>query len=169
MTSLQRLGLEAFAGVVLLGGFVGWWQLHDHAERKIGAAQCIQSTAEVASAAVRDDTSIEAAHAAQLSKVVAVYETKLADSAGANADLARRLHDDALRQSALPGPRGAPRAAAGAGAIPGGAGGAQTQADPFGIDSATQALIEACASDANELTALQEAWASQLRATPYRR
>jgi hypothetical protein len=165
MTSLERYAIE-FAGVLILcGAFIGWWTMHNHGEQRIGAQACIQSTTEVKADAVHDNSDIEAAHAAQLSKVVAVYEQKLNDSAGLNAGLAQRLHDDAVRESTVR------RVASAAARIlattrkPGEAQGAAATDDPFGIIGATQDYIDACSADARSLSALQAAWRSQVGAT----
>ncbi len=153
-----RLGYEIAGGLLLCVAFVSWWALHNHAEQQLGAQACIQATTETKATAVAADSSIEAAHAAQISKVVAVYEQKLNDSRGANADLAKRLHDYALRTGAVPRSAGVACSASGSGAEPRGDRGAESPADPFGVDAATAALIDACTADAEELTALQAAW-----------
>lgn len=165
MTSLQRLGAEIAGGVILCVAFISWWALHNHSEQKIGAAACIQATTETKATAVVADSTIEAAHAAQISKVVAVYEQKLSDSAHANDGLALRLRNYALRTSPVPAVRDVACRAVAAGTLPGGDRGVEPAADPFGVDAATQAVIEACAADSAALTALQAAWASQRVAT----
>ena len=101
MTSLQRLGLELAGAVLMVAAFIGWWQMHNHAEQKIGATQCIISTTEVKATALATDTGIEAAQAAQLNEVVKTYATQLADSAATNSALADRVRDYALRSGAV--------------------------------------------------------------------
>ncbi len=168
MTSLERLGLEAFGVVALCGLFFAWWALHNHTEQKIGAQACIQSTTEVRADAVRDDSDIEAAHAAQLGKVVAIYDQKLQDSANANAGLAGRLLYDQIRAGTVRRVAAAAARALGTTGKSSEAAGASTANDPFGITSATQDYINACSADARALNALQDAWRSQLlkSATP---
>jgi hypothetical protein len=161
MSSVERLGAELAGALLLCGGFVLWWHLHNHAEQQLGAAVCIQSTTEVRADAVRDDTEVEAAHAAQLSQVVAVYDQKLEDSAHANDGLAVRLHHDALRQSAVSCASAVAGRASGPAALAGGDPGTRSPADPYGIDAATQAVIAACSADAAELAAIQAAWNTQ--------
>jgi hypothetical protein len=161
VTSLERLGAELAGALLLVGCFVGWWQLHNRTEQHIGATQCVAATTITRKDAVRDDQGIEAAHAAQLTQVVAIYDQKLADSLHANDGLARRLHDYALRQGAVSCAGPAPGAAASAGALPGGAGRPQPKADPFGIDAATQAVIDAAAADNLLLEACRAAWAGR--------
>jgi hypothetical protein len=156
MTSIERIAAEIAGGLVLCAAFIGWWQMHNHTMQKIGAATCILSTTEVKTDVVKDNTGIEAAHAAQLTQVVAVYDKKLADSASANASLAARMHDYALRQSTVAGAgraacpsdteRGLP-----AGESPPGAGLGRLADD-------TQAVLDACDADHGKVILVSAAY-----------
>lgn len=103
MTGLQRLGLEIAAAVLLCGAFIGWWQLHNHTEQKIGAEKCIISTTEVKSEAKADNAAAVAGQGIDLQLVVKTYDQHIADLSRSNADLARRLSNNALRQSGAAG------------------------------------------------------------------
>jgi len=155
VTSLERLGAEILAAVLLTGAFIGWWQLHNDTEQKIGAEHCLISTTEVKTEVAEDNSGLVAAHAAQLTQVVAVYEQKLLDSAGANADLARRLHDNGVRQSAAPGPRSAACDGPPNRGLPAG----ESPADPGPrITADTAAVLDACDADHAKLTIVTNAY-----------
>jgi hypothetical protein len=74
VTGLQRLLAEIAAGVLLCGAFIGWWQLHNHTEQKIGAEKCILSTTEVKADVVADNSAAAAGQAVDLQLVVKTYE-----------------------------------------------------------------------------------------------
>jgi hypothetical protein len=156
MTSLQRLGLELAGAVLMVAAFIGWWQMHNHAEQKIGATQCIISTTEVKATALATDTGIEAAQAAQLNEVVKTYATQLADSAATNSALADRVRDYALRSGAVchSGP------AAAGGSTHGGLPASQTAdaARPSRLAADTDALLNACDADHDKVILLTNAY-----------
>lgn len=103
MTSLQRLAAELLAGVALCAAFWGLWVSHNHTEQGIGAQACVQSTTETRAEVVTANQTDVALAAGQLQLVVKTYDDHVADLARSNADLARRLHDSSVRQSAAPG------------------------------------------------------------------
>jgi hypothetical protein len=103
MTSLERLGIEIAAGLLLTGLFVGWWQLHNHTERTLGASVCIAQTTETKTAAVADNQADAALGALQLQLVVKTYDDQVSTLSRGNADLVQRLHDNALRAKPVSG------------------------------------------------------------------
>jgi hypothetical protein len=155
MIGLERIAWEIGGAVVLCGIFAGYWLTHNHTEQAIGAQHCIMETTDTKVAVVADNSGLVAAHAAQLTQVVAVYEQKLNDSAGANADLARRLHDNGVRQSAVPGPRSAACASQPVGGLPESQGAAA--AGPA-IEADTAAVLDACDADHAKLAIVAQAY-----------
>jgi hypothetical protein len=102
MTLLTKLGLVLVA-LLAIGGWFAW---HDSSERKQGAQACIQSTTETKTEVKADNAADAQAQTLQLALVVKTYDDKVNDLARSNADLARRLHDNSVRQipAAHPGP-----------------------------------------------------------------
>jgi hypothetical protein len=156
MTSLQRAGAELLGILALIGGFILYWNLHNHAEQKIGATACIISTTEVKADVVRDDSAIQAAHAAQLSLVVQTYDKNLTDSHADSALLAQRLRDYEVRQSASAGAR----CSAPGGSPHGGLPAIQSPADggPGRIADDTAAVLNACDADHAKLILVTAAY-----------
>jgi len=105
MTSLQRLGIEIAAALILLACFVGWWKLHNNTEQQIGAQQCIEHTTETKSEVAADNRVDAAESAAQLANVVRVYDEKVSTLQRDNVALARSVFDQPLRASAAANPR----------------------------------------------------------------
>lgn len=143
LSTLERIGLEAAAGALLLGAVLTWWHVHNLNEQKAGAQACITATTETKADVVATNKGDAAAQAVDLQLVVKTYDDKLKALAGDNADLARRLHDGSLRQSAAasPGP-----AAAGALCplfVPAG----QDDARAAAIEAATQKIFDDCDAD----------------------
>jgi hypothetical protein len=153
---LERLAFEIAGVGVLCGIFWGFWLTHNHTEQTLGAQHCIMETTEVKTAVVADNSQLVAAHAAQLTQVVAVYEQKLADSAGANADLARRLRDNAVRQSAAAGP--GPVAAPGAADRGLHASESAAHPRPDRIAADTADVLDACDADHAKVTIVTQAY-----------
>jgi hypothetical protein len=142
VTSLERLGAEIAGAIILIGAFIGWWQLHNHTEQKLGAQKCILSETVVKNVVAADNSGLETAHAAQMTQVVAIYEQKLKDSAGTNASLAQRVHDSAVRQGAVCDPAGAP------GPSYPDRGLSESQSATLGrLQSDTAAVLDACDAD----------------------
>ncbi len=156
MTSLQRAGAELLCLLLLIGLFAVYWHVHNGVEQTLGAQHCIKETTEVKGAVASDNSELVAAHAAQLSKVVAVYEQKLADSAGTNADLAQRLHDNGLRQSPIPG-TGSPACGS---KRDGGLPASESTLEPRSrrITDDTAAVFDACDADHAKLTIVTNAY-----------
>jgi hypothetical protein len=156
MTQLEKILSIALGALALSGAVVGWWVMHNHTEQKLGAQKCITSTTEVKAAVIQDDTGIEAAHAAQISKVVQTYEQKLHDASTANASLAGRLHDYAFRQSTVPGARSAACPSSPDPGLPA----SQSPADPgLGrVTADTQSLLDACDADHGKVTLVTDAY-----------
>lgn len=143
MTSLERIGIEIAAALMLCGAFVGWWTYHNHAEQKIGAQACIQSTTETKREVIADNAADAGAEAHQLTVAVQTYAQQVSDLSSRNADLAQRLHDNPIRQ--IPASRPG-SAAAGAGCaldLPDGQAGARAAA----IDAATKKIFDDCDAD----------------------
>lgn len=101
MTSLQRIGLEILGVILLCGGFVTWWSVHNHQEQKIGAQACIQATTETKQTAVDSNAEDAKAQAIVLQQKVATYEQQMGDLQRGNADLVQRLHDSTVRAGAV--------------------------------------------------------------------
>ena len=155
MIGLERIAWEAGGALVLCGIFAGYWFTHNHTEQASGAQHCIMETTEVKTEVATDNSELVAGHAAQLTQVVAVYEQKLKDSAGANADLARRMHDNGVRQSAVSGPRSAACSGTADRGLPesqsaAGAGSA--------IEADTAAVLDACDADHAKLAIVAQAY-----------
>jgi hypothetical protein len=156
VTSLERLGAEIAGAMVLCGLFIGWWQLHDHSEQKIGAQQCITATTEVKATAQAADTGIEAAQAAQLNEALKSYAKQKQLDDSANRALSVRVRDYALRAGAVcntrpaAGPSGADRG------LP------TSQSAPVpgshSIAADTQAVLDACDADHDKLTLVTKAY-----------
>jgi hypothetical protein len=106
VTSLERLGIEIAAGLLLIGIFAGWWQVHNHTQQKIGAAACVAQTTETKASAVTENKTDVALQVEQLKLVVKTYDDQIVDLHRGNADLVKRLHDDALRAKPVRDPRG---------------------------------------------------------------
>jgi hypothetical protein len=154
MIDLERIAWEIGGATVLCAIFAGYWFTHNHTEQAIGAQHCIMETTDTKVEVVADNSQLVAAHAAQLTQVVAVYEQKLKDSAGANADLARRLHDNGVRQSALPGPR----SAACDSGTDRGLSDSQSAAGPGRVEADTAAVLDACDADHAKVTIIANAY-----------
>lgn len=156
MSALERLAFEIAGAGVLCGIFWAFWLTHNHTEQAVGAQHCIMETTEVKTEVAADNSALIAAHAAQLTQVVATYEKHLTDSAGANADLARRLHDNGVRESAAAGAR----CAAGAGAADPGLRPSQSAAaaGPDRVAADTAALLDACDATEGKLTIVTDAY-----------
>src|SRR6266852_3414823 len=106
MTSLQRLGIEIVAALILVACFVGWWKLHNNTEQQIGAQQCIEHTTETKTEIVADNRVDQAQSAAQLANVVRVYDEKVSSLQRDNTALARSVFNQPVRArpAADPGP-----------------------------------------------------------------
>ena len=145
MTSLQRLGIEIVAALLLIAGFVGYWQLHNHVEQQIGAQGCLQSTTETKSEVIADNRVDAAESAAQLANVVRVYDEKLSNLQRDNAALARGVSDNALRRSAADDPRSAACGAAPDRRLPGSESEAEARRELIATD--VEQLLTACDAD----------------------
>ena len=157
MTPLDRLLAQISVAVVLVAALAGWLAVHNHHEQAIGAQACVQDTTMTKSTAAADTAALEAAHAAQLTQVVAIYDEKLKNSLAANADLAQRLHDYPLRGGTV----SAVGAPAGFVCRP-----AAESASDRAVVNAAQAVIDACTADAIELAGVQAAWRAQTARAP---
>lgn len=104
MSTLERYAVELIALLVLAGGGVLWWKLHNAGERRAGAQACIQATTETKATAVKADTADADAQAAQLQAIVRGYDAKIAALSANNVALAQRLRDNAVRAGAVPHP-----------------------------------------------------------------
>jgi hypothetical protein len=153
VTTLERIGAEILGGVFALAAVLLWWHVHNLDEQKAGAQACIQSTTVTKQTAVADNVVDTTAQAAQLRAVVQTYDQKISDLSSGNADLAQRLHDNAVRPSAVPhsGP-----AAAGAQcpvAVPAGQSDARAAAP---LEQAEAKLFDDCDADyAGRLAVIQ--------------
>ena len=146
MTSLQRLAAEALGAALLCGAFFGWWKLHNHEERRLGAAACIQATTISKSVAKQELTSDQTAQAADINTVVKGYDSKVVSLSASNDDLSRRL-SDAVRQNGVshPGPAACPSAA-----DPGLSQGESSARERLGqVRADLKAVLDAC--DANQV------------------
>lgn len=93
------------AAVVVIAAVLIWWNLHNRAEQKIGAQQCIQATTVDKTEAHADAVTTQAAQAVDIKAVVQGYETKVLSLQHDNDDLVKRLlASGAVRPSRVPNP-----------------------------------------------------------------
>jgi hypothetical protein len=151
----NRTLAEAMGVVALIGCIYLAWIHHDHTEQHVGAEACIQATTETKEVAVADNTGIEAAHAAQLTKVVAVYEEKLARDSADNADLAQRL-SSALHQNPAPHPGAAACETAALPGLPESESAAQIRLGRLRAD--LKFVLDACDADHERVDGLNAAY-----------
>lgn len=146
MTTLERIAAEIVAGLLLIGGVLLWWNLHNRHEQLVGAQACIQTTTVDKQTAAAGVAKTEAAQAVDIDTVVKAYDAKLADLSARNDDLAGRLlASGAIRPSGVshPGP------AAAAAATDDGLRASQAEARERLVRSDLDAVLAAC--DANEV------------------
>lgn len=146
-SSAWRLWL--FLGAAALASGVIWLHGHDARIRAQSSAQCQAGIEQARDQAARQQIAHDAAELARLQEVVRNYEQNLSTPDPVIVNLGRRLHYYEVRSCAVPQ----------AGADPGSAGPAGGVAGSDGaVESATQAVFDACRRDALRLEALQRAW-----------
>lgn len=143
LSTVERIGLAAAAGALLLGSLLTWWHVHNLNEQHAGAQACLQASTETKTDVIADNAAGAGAQAVDLQLVVKTYDDKVKSLAADNADLARRLHNGQVRQSAAANPGSA---AAGAGCaifLPA----AQSDARAAAIEVATKKIFDDCDAD----------------------
>jgi hypothetical protein len=176
MSNLEKILAGLVALMASAGVIAGLWISHNHAEQKLGAQQCIQTTTIDHTEAKADVASDQAAQAVDIKAVVQGYETKVLSLQHDNDDLAGRL----LASGALR-PRRVPDSGSAAGAncpVPGlsageseaaGRSAAITQADLTAVlnaADANQVKTEDCAKIYNGVRDRAIAAAAQLPKPP---
>lgn len=105
MTKLEQILAGLVALLASAGVVAGLWISHNHAEQKLGAQQCIQTTTIDHTEAKADVASDQAAQAVDIKAVVQGYETKVLSLQHDNDDLAGRLlASGAVRPRGVPNP-----------------------------------------------------------------
>jgi hypothetical protein len=82
---MSRLLIEIIIGLVLTGGFYGWWVYHDHVEQKQGIEKQVKTDQAAAAAQKAKDDQIlattQATHAKEISDLKQAYLTPVTSSA----------------------------------------------------------------------------------------
>lgn len=146
-SSAWRLWLLLGAG--LLAYAVIWLHGHDAAIRAQASAQCQAGIEQARDRAAREQIAHDATELARLQEIVRNYEQVLSAPDPVVVNLGRRLHYYEIRSCAVPQAPADPGGAGPAGGVAGGDG---------AVESATQAVFDACRADALRLEALQRAW-----------
>lgn len=107
MTTIERIAYEVGAALLLMIAAAIWWHVHDLNEQKLGAVACVQATTVIKADAVNENAAVQNAAAVQLQEKINDQERQLASLSAGNDDLARRVHDYALRASRMPDPAAA--------------------------------------------------------------
>ena len=101
-TKLEEILAGLVALLLICIGIGTWWHFHNADERKEGAAACVQATTQTKTEVIAENTADTTGQAADLKATVAQQNENLQKLSADNADLVKRLHDNALRPSTVP-------------------------------------------------------------------
>jgi hypothetical protein len=143
VSTLERIVIEIAGGLAAIAAVLLWWHLHNLGEQKAGALACITATTETKTEVIVANTADAGAQAVDLNLVVKTYDDQVSALARTNADLARRLHDNPVRQIPAADTGSAPAGALCPVELPDG----QASARAAAINAATQKIFDDCDAD----------------------